>query len=79
MVLRAYRGGQELPSLFDLSYEPKWDLYDKKVSYCIQRCRDGADGSAEVAFRDPLNKFEGIKKYQDNIQMLKVDETCCMR
>ncbi|EKX40646.1 hypothetical protein GUITHDRAFT_113180 [Guillardia theta CCMP2712] len=62
---------EELPSLFDLSYEPKWDLYDKKVSYCIQRCRDGADGSAEVAFRDPLNKFEGIKKYQDNIQMLK--------
>uniref|UniRef100_A0A7S4U6Q7 Uncharacterized protein n=1 Tax=Guillardia theta TaxID=55529 RepID=A0A7S4U6Q7_GUITH len=45
---------EELPSLFDLSYEPKWDLYDKKV-----------------AFRDPLNKFEGIKKYQDNIQMLK--------
>eukprot|EP00960_Hanusia_phi_P068455 766851-Hanusia_phi.AAC.1 len=48
------RGGQELPSLFELSYEPKWNLYDEKV-----------------AFRDPLNNFNGIKKYQDNIQMLK--------
>ncbi len=44
----------ELPQLFDPSYNPKWNLY-----------------AEEVLFIDPLNKFQGIQKYKDNIQMLK--------
>ena len=44
----------DLSQMFDLAYEPRWDLY--------------AD---DVVFTDPLNKFTGIQKYKDNIQMLK--------
>jgi hypothetical protein len=44
----------DLKQMFDLAYEPKWDLY-----------------AEDVLFKDPLNKFKGIQKYKDNIQMLK--------
>jgi hypothetical protein len=44
----------DLKQMFDLAYEPKWDLY-----------------AEDVLFKDPLNKFKGIQKYKDNINMLK--------